>query len=100
MQLASALMLWLDCLPEPLLASELSNILLQATNICEGAERLHVLQQVFSHVRPETPSPSEAYMQTLFGFEHPNRSFHDLPHPAMKSPSSTYVSSRDERSQA
>jgi hypothetical protein len=91
MQLASALMLWLNCLPEPLLASELSNILLQATNICEGAERLHVLQQVFSHVRPETPSPSEAYMQMLFPY---------LPHPATKSPSSAFVSSRDERSQA
>lgn len=43
-------MLWLNCLPEPLLAPELSNLLLQATSICQGGERLHVLQQVFSHV--------------------------------------------------
>lgn len=49
-QLASALKLWLSCLPEPLLPADMNNILLQATVYCQGGERLHVLQQVFNHV--------------------------------------------------
>ncbi|BDA49497.1 probable rho GTPase-activating protein 45 at N-terminal half [Coccomyxa sp. Obi] len=48
--LASALKLWLSCLPEPLLPADMGNILLQATVYCQGSERLHVLQQVFNHI--------------------------------------------------
>jgi len=51
LQLASALKLWLSCLPEKLLSVEMCNIMLQATVYFEGGERLHILQQVFNHVR-------------------------------------------------
>lgn len=51
LQLASALKLWLRCLPEPLLQPQLAAVLLQAQAYLSGLERLRVLQQIFAHVR-------------------------------------------------
>ncbi len=65
MQLASALKLWLSCLPQPLLPADMGNILLQATVYCQGGERLHLLQQVFNHVRLRNASTVYNMVQML-----------------------------------
>ena len=56
LQLASALKLWLACLPEPLLARELAQVLLQAQACLSGLERLRVLQQILLHVCSAAPA--------------------------------------------
>ena len=48
--MASALKLWISCLPEPLLGQEVCQVLLQVHSCLAGLERLRVLQQVFAHV--------------------------------------------------
>ena len=50
MQLAGALKLWLECLPEPLISPDLARILVQATCCLDEQERLPVMQQVLRHV--------------------------------------------------
>jgi len=50
MQLAGSLKLWLECLPEPLIAPDLAKILVQATYCLDETERLPVMQQVLCHV--------------------------------------------------
>ena len=50
LQLAGALKLWLECLPEPLISPDLARILVQATCCLDEQERLHVMQQVLCHV--------------------------------------------------
>ena len=50
-QLAGALKLWLECLPEPLIRPDLSRILVQAICCLDSeADRMHVMQQVLIHV--------------------------------------------------
>ena len=55
LQMASALKLWISCLPEPLLGQEVCQVLLQVHSCLVGLERLRVLQQVFAHVRYFSP---------------------------------------------
>ena len=57
-QLAGALKLWLDCLPEPLIRPDLSRILVQAICCLDSeADRMHVMQQVLSHVSLQSFTP-------------------------------------------
>ncbi len=50
LQLAGALKLWLECLPEPLISPDLARILVQATRCLDEQERLPIMQQVLCHV--------------------------------------------------
>ena len=57
-QLAGALKLWLECLPEPLIRPDLSRILVQAICCLDSeADRMHVMQQVLIHVSLLSSTP-------------------------------------------
>ena len=66
-QLAGALKLWLECLPEPLIRPDLSRILVQAICCLDSeADRMHVMQQVLIHVSVLSSSPRSLSLWLMF----------------------------------